>query len=226
MPAFRDLTGQRFGRLVAQYCVVRSSRKGCRQSIWRCQCDCGNSKDVRGVHLVRGLSQSCGCLQKEIASNANTVHGLSHTRLYNIYTLMVERCNNPLDVNYQNYGGRGIKVCKDWLNDRASFFEWAIKNGYSDQLTIDRKDNNAGYCPDNCRWATRKEQNRNKRNNILLTVNGKTQVLSDWARETGIDRKTLSHRVESGWNIADAVSIPPVIGRNQFSERSINNGTV
>lgn len=133
-----------------------------------------------------------------------------HTRLYNIYNNMVLRCNNPNAINYDRYGGRGIKVCEEWSGKGANirFFEWALENGYNDSLSLDRIDNNKGYSPDNCRWITVAEQGKNKRNNVYLTLNGKTQILEEWSRETGIDSRLIRYRIKHGWTEEEALTIP------------------
>lgn len=125
-------------------------------------------------------------------------HGLYQTPLYIVWLKMKDRCNNPHDVGYANYGGRGITISEEWNNDFVKFYEWAINNGYAKGLFLDRIDNEKGYSPDNCRFVTRKENNNNKRNNILLTVNGKTQTIAQWAEETGIKYWTLYRRVKRG----------------------------
>jgi len=218
MAQFKDLTGQRFGRLTVLECIQKATRQG-GATKWLCACDCGKTKTIRSVHLINGSTKSCGCLQREIAASVNTKHGLKGSRVYDIFENMLERCYNHKNPAFHNYGGRGIAVCDEWKNNFQSFYDWATTNGYTDKLTLDRKNNDKGYSPDNCRWATRKEQSRNTRSNVLVTINGVTKILSDWATEAGIYRKTLSYRLKSGWNPIDAVTIPPVIGRNQSSVR-------
>lgn len=163
-----DITGQRFGNLVV---VKRSgSDKNGKNSLWICQCDCGGSTIATGTHLRNGHTTSCGCVKQKnfVAGGINTrfapTHNQSRTRLYHTYYGMKARCYNPKNKKYHLYGGRGIAVCAEWLNSFEAFYIWAVANGYRDNLTIDRKDNDKGYSPDNCRWITRAENNRNRRN--------------------------------------------------------------
>lgn len=192
-----DLTGQRFGKLVAINIVGKRGT----YIAWKCLCDCGNECIVTSSHLRSGHTKSCGCIVRE--------HGESGTRLHEIWHGLIQRCTNKNTVNYAYYGGRGIRICDEWRNSYLNFRNWALSIGYNDSLTIDRINNDGDYSPDNCQWVDMKEQGANKRNNIYWTYNGQTKHLSEWARIVGISRMTLCQRVyRSNWSIEEALSIP------------------
>ena len=160
MGKINNLTGKRFGRLkVIKY--YGSNKNG--RALWLCQCDCGNTKVVLGNSLLSKLTFSCGCYNKEYSKELHSKHNMSSSKLYKVWGGMKTRCYNKNFIYYCNYGGRGIKVCDEWKNDFSKFYKWAINNGYKEGLTIDRINNDGNYEPNNCRWVTRAEQNRNKR---------------------------------------------------------------
>lgn len=137
----------------------------------------------------------------------NRTHGMTGTRLFYIWQNMLKRCYNHNSPKYKDYGGRGITVCEEWRESFTAFQKWAVESGYQDDLKIDRKDNNGNYCPENCHWATDKEQANNKRTNRLITCNGKTQTLAQWAEEMGIPRQTINSRINKlGWSAERALA--------------------
>lgn len=182
-----DITGERFGRLI----VVSSAGHNHRgRTQWFCHCDCGNDVKVTTGRLRSGTTRSCGCLYRQVVGNRTRKHGESYgahrrTRLYVIWTNMRQRCANPKNKSFKNYGGRGIRVCKEW-DSFESFRDWAHAHGYSDDLTIDRVDNEAGYSPENCRWVSRFVQANNKSNNHSITFRGISKNESQWQRFLGI----------------------------------------
>lgn len=205
MPPFRDLTGQRFGRLVVLHRVEnRVFNNGYTKVQWRCLCDCGTELDVLSNAMLTGNTTSCGCFRSESVTAHKTTHGMTHTRLYRIWGNMCNRCNNPKDKFYKDYGGRGIKVCDEWRHNSTAFLEWAMANGYADDLTIDRIDNDGDYCPENCRWATLKEQANNKRK-LTITYNGETHSTVEWAKITGLHLSTIHRRIKKGWTTEEVL---------------------
>lgn len=164
MSALKDLTGQRFGRLVVLERAENSKRGNAR---WKCLCDCGNETIAWAESLICGNTKSCSCYKNEIAKKRRTVHGKSGCRLFGVWRGMKDRCLNPKHNRYYRYGGRGITICDEWLHDFQAFYNWAMANGYNEnaprgQCTIDRIDNDKGYSPDNCRWADAKTQRQNQ----------------------------------------------------------------
>ena len=177
--------------------------------MWLCCCDCGSSVVVVSGNLRSGNTISCGCVSKELSIKRNTTHGRCGTRLYTEWLCMKHRCYNQKNKSFVYYGGRGITVCDEWKNDFQAFYDWAMQNGYTDNLTIDRKDVNGNYEPSNCRWITTQEQMNNKRNNHLLTYNGKIQTMKQWSNETGISYYVIRSRINTyGWSVERALTTP------------------
>lgn len=202
-----DLTGQRFGRLTV---VGRGpdyvKPSGKHEIKWHCKCDCGNEIDVLGENLKRGASQSCGCYRKDANKERFGTHGETNTRLYGIWLAMKRRCDLPTHHAYADYGGRGISVCPEWVASFESFRDWAYANGYTENLSIDRIDNDGNYAPDNCRWVDGVAQANNRRSNHLITFNGETHNVTQWATILGKNPKTISNRLHTGWSVERALT--------------------
>lgn len=202
-----DMTGQRFGKLT----VISQAETKNNRAMWLCQCDCGNEKIVAGKHLRNGMVKSCGCYIREYLKECKTKHSKCNSKLYYVYNGIKDRCYNSNKKGYKNYGGRGIVMCQEWLNDFMSFYNWAIENGYSEEskrgeYTIDRIDNNGNYEPSNCRWITIREQQKNKRNNRYITFNEETKTLTDWSLSLGFSVDTVRRRLKDGWSIERALT--------------------
>lgn len=206
-PKAEDLTGKRFGKLVV---VKRSSdtfdKAGRKYITWECQCDCGNTTYVTTNNLL-GKTTSCGCFLKSIAGQQTIKHGYRKTRLYRIYNGMKQRCNNPNHIQYKDYGGRGIAVCDEWNKSDGlkSFAEWAYENGYEENLTIERKDVNGNYCPENCCWVPLSEQPKNTRRNVFVEYGGEKMTLTDFSRKTGIDHRKVSRYLKRGMTVDEII---------------------
>lgn len=208
MPAMRDLTGCIFGKLtVLQITPVRVSGS----VIWRCTCTCGNTTEVSSGNLNSGHTKSCGCLQKEHVSSAMTIHGFNKNSAYfseyKAYLSMIGRCCNSDHAHYKDYGGRGITVCKEWLNSVHCFIKdmgAKPQKGFS----LDRIDNNGNYTKSNCRWTTQKMQSNNKRNNLYIEFNGETRTAAEWSQKMGYGDTTVATRIRRGWTISAAILTP------------------
>lgn len=205
MGALINLKGMRFGRLVVDSI---SHKDGDGRIHWNVSCDCGNTKTINGKSLRRGLTKSCGCLNKEVVKSIMTKHGLSDTQIYQVWLAMKNRCYNEKVEGYDRYGGRGIKVCGRWLGGSGFQNFMSDMGERPDGMTIERIDNDKDYSPDNCRWATMKEQCRNKRSNRWLEHNGEKRLISEWASHIGIGLSTLVGRLERGWSIKRALETP------------------
>lgn len=198
----RDHTGEIFGR----WTVLRRAENTGKRVRWFCRCSCGTERVVPATRLVSGNSKSCGCGSIDRLTTHGYCRGRANSRIYNTYVAMIRRCYNPSYAAYYRYGGRGIEVCARW---RESFEHFLIDMGEPPpEKTLDRIDNNGHYEPGNCRWATRKEQGRNQRSNRLLTHNGETLSIAEWAERTGLRHVIISQRIDRGWSVADALGTP------------------
>ncbi len=203
----KNLTEQKFGRWI----VIQLADRGKNGSIyWLCRCVCGKEKRVQYSHLQSGASRSCGCLSREISIQCNTKHGHNTrgkvSKTYKTWLSMIQRCTNPKSPDYYLYGGRGIRVCKRWLKFENFLDDMGERP--TNNYTLDRISNNKGYSKINCHWATRKEQARNRRSNLLISFNGKTQCLIEWAEELGIKYGVLLSRSRGGWSINRMLTQP------------------
>lgn len=196
-----DLTGLKFGKLKvlerADNCISPSGQP---KTAWKCQCDCGKMIIVRARSLKLGKTKSCGCI-------VNTQNGLSHTKQYVVWKQMISRCQNIYDQAYNDYGGRGINVCPEWQGEHGfeNFYKWCEESGRTDNLTIDRINVNGNYEPSNCRWATMKEQQNNRRDNHFLDFMGEKRTIAEWSEITGINAGTIRSRLKLGWSIEDTL---------------------
>ena len=208
MAVIKDLTGQRFGRLVALKYVGKTNNGNAK---WECQCDCGNIAVVASYCLRSGQTRSCGCLAKERheAGTHGQTKGGKHSRLYRIWSGMKTRCfNHNQQYAYGKYGAKGITMCDEWRNSFESFMKWAMDNGYNDTLTIDRINPYGSYCPENCRWETQTEQQNNRSNNHRITFDGETHTVAEWARIKGLSHSAITHRLDRGWPIERIMNTP------------------
>jgi len=204
--------GMRFGKLVA-ICPV--GKDSCGRYVWECKCDCGKitTKDSGG--LLGGKTQSCGCIRRSILINRNKTqlskHNLSNHILFRKWAGMKDRCSNSNGKEYKDYGGRGIKICDDWLdtdNGFINFYNWAINNGWRDKLTLDRIDVNGNYCPENCRWITNLEQQRNQRRTVMVEFDGKKISLRELCDLKDVNCSLVYGRIRKGENLVEALSRP------------------
>lgn len=202
----RDITGQRFGKLIALGPVGVASD---RSMLWVCQCDCGKTATTSTAHLSSGHTKSCGCYIIEVNKAAAT-HGMSTSRLYHIRDSIIARCTNPKREAYIHYGGRGILICDEWRQSFQAFQEYvaALPDYDVPGMTLDRINNDGNYEPGNVRWATYATQARNYRRNRILTHNDRSMCLADWCAELNIKAATVLNRLGLGWTVERALTAP------------------
>ena len=202
---YKNLQGMKFGRLMPIKYLYTNARK---KAVWLCKCDCGKKIEVESDRLATGNTKSCGCLHSDeskkrakLMIEAKTKYRRIYEKeLAHIFHAMKSRCYNPECKAYKNYGGRGITIFQDWLDDFNNFYEWSIKNKYEKSLSIDRINVNGNYEPTNCRWVTNLQQQNNRRNNHFITLNEQTHTCAEWSRITGIPAGTITDRIRRGWD--------------------------
>ena len=200
---YKDITNQKFGKLIAINPLGLDKYK---KKLWLCKCDCGNEIIVQGTYLRNGNTISCGCIRKELNKTRAIRHGYYNERLYRIWYDMKRRCYNKNRKSYKYYGGKGIEVYNEWLNDFMNFYNWSKANGYADNLTLERIDFNKNYCPENCKWIPQSEQTQNSRHNHFITFNNRTMTITQWSKEIGISPKTIRERLNRGWRLENVLS--------------------
>lgn len=201
MPKIIDLVGIQFGMLkVVEFMGRKNSH-----SWFRCECKCGGQTVTTSNNLRRFHTTSCGCYNEKMFRQCAIKHGLSRHKLFRTWIDMRNRCYFINHNRFEHYGGKGIKVCDIWRDDFIEFYRWAIANGWKKGLSLDRKENNKGYQPDNCRWITVKEQNRNRTSNVHLTIDGVTKIIVEWSEISGNNYEKIRSRVKRGWSHKEAV---------------------
>lgn len=213
----KDRIGQRIGRLVVLSRAANKDEGNAIRACWVCRCECGKVVIVEGHNLNRGLTahggtRSCGCLRGKTVK-----HGMAETRIYRIWNQMRQRCTNPRNPAYKRYGARGIKVCERWVKSFADFY--ADMGDPPIAHTLDRIENNHGYEKANCRWATMKQQGNNRTSNVNITFNGKKQTQTEWAFETGLGKACLVSRLNAGWSLDKALTMPKQFTRAKIERR-------
>ncbi len=219
MSRIRDIAGQRFGRLVALSRQISTTR----ESRWTCLCDCGKQTEVDLSNLRNGTTKSCGCYGSESSSKRMTIHGKHNTKVYIAWRNMRRRCSNPKDRDWENYGGRGVRVCERWRS---------FENFYADMgdppkgTSLDRINTDGDYEPSNCRWATYVAQVRNRRNTLLVSYKGETKTMQEWSEELGVRYGTLSQRLNKyKWSVEMAFETPVTPnGRGHTAKRHPERG--
>lgn len=209
-----DLIGKKFNKLTI---IERCGSDNSYHKLYKCKCDCGNYAVLRGTNIIRGVTKTCGCLIIETNTKRLTRHGKYGTRIYRIWNGIMTRCSHSAK-SHPRYSGRGIDVCDEWRSDFVNFYNWAMKNGYNKELSIDRIDNNGNYEPTNCKWSTNKEQARNNSRNVMIKYKGMTKCINEWAEYFGITENSIRYRLRKKWSM-DKIESTKMAGSN----RKINN---
>lgn len=206
--------GEKFGRLTVmefshkEHKKYENSRRNYYKYFYKCLCECGNFVVVESKSLKSGNTKSCGCINHDKIVSRNTKHNLSKTRLYKIFHGMKRRCYNEKCRSYKDYGAKGIKICDEWKNNFIAFYDWAINNGYSENLTIERKDIHQDYCPLNCCWIPKAQQQKNTSRNVLYEYKGQKKLLGELAKENNLPFTCVRKRLERGWSLERTLTTP------------------
>lgn len=212
---YEDVTiGKVYGKLTI--IGTGNNSRYCKDRTWLCKCECGNEVEIQEMKLKTGWTKSCGCFRSMTTTLRKTRHGFSHTRLHDIWCGIKSRCTNANTKSYKHYGGRGIKICDEWLKFE-NFRDWSYKHGYADNLSIDRIDVNGDYSPLNCRWVDIVTQMNNTTRTVLLTYNGETHSLAEWARILNVNYHALKRRRDAGWDINDIFERPYKTGSKSLA---------
>lgn len=213
----KDFVGLKYGRLTV---ISKTNKKSGNNWIYLCKCDCGNLKEVSTANLTSGKVKSCGCLSYENRKKSRPKHGFSRQRLYHLYYGIKYRCYNKKSHEYFRYGGRGITMCDEWKNSFDIFKNWALSNGYSENLSIDRIDNNGNYEPSNCRWVDGFVQQNNTRHNKFYEYNGESLTLSQLARKYNLNVQTLFHRLKRFNTVKEAIETPLNLSQQRLKHKN------
>lgn len=203
MPKFQDLSGQKFNYLKV---IEHAGRNHIGKHMYLCKCDCGKTVIVRGEDIKSGNTKSCGCMRRQMTIDKNFKHGFAHTPMYNVWSEIKERCLNPNNKSYKNYGGRGIVMCEEWL-DYMNFHRDMVST-YREGLTIERVGNDKGYSKSNCIWADINVQANNKRKNHFIEYAGERLTISQMARKHNMKPYIVQKRIYKGWSVEKALTTP------------------
>lgn len=214
-----DLSGQEFGYLTA---LEPDNNPENKRTKWICMCNCGALVSVDSYRLRAGITKSCGCKRYE---TKNKTHGMRHTRIYEIWCGVKKRCYNKNSKNYANYGGKGVAMCDEWRNDFYAFYLWSMDHGYKDDLMIDRINNSGDYSPENCRWITHSEQQRNRTNNIFIEKDGVKKTVGEWASEMNVNAKIAYQRYKRTAERGLPIDFEYIFSKNDQCKKPINQYT-
>jgi len=205
--------GNKIGKItIVKFLGTIKKNKGDYHNFWLGRCECGREIFLRKNEIEKQKRKTC-----KLCSKPTKTHGLTNTRLFNIWQSMKSRCYNPNNQDYKNYGGRGINMCSQWKDSFLNFYNWAMKNNYNENLSIDRIDVNGDYNPNNCKWSTNMEQSYNKRNTIYIEHNGIKYTLHDLEKITGYSKGILQYRYYAKWDFERIIKTKPTVGRNQYT---------